>query len=207
MYDSRQIEIAAERLQKGNCIIYPTETLYALGCSALYPDATSRICKLKSRPVGKPLPVIIGNMQQLNALTEVSTYDFFHLIERFWPGPLSILVPGKGSLPAEIRDSSNMVCVRYSSSYIAQKLCISADLPLIASSANKEGDLPPVFFQDVNPHLSEQVDQVLTQERQGGKNIPSTIVKILDRYKLQVIRQGAISRTALEQSGYTLVFE
>jgi len=205
MLNSGQIEQAATRIQKGGCIIYPTETLYALGGNALNPEAAAKVCRLKSRPRGKPLPVIIGNIEQLFLLTEWNTREFYGLLDNFWPGPLSILVPGREELPLEIRDNRGMVCVRWSSSYISQQLCLRSAAPLIASSANRDGETPPLIPQDLDPGLKQQVDHVLTQERGDESSKPSTIVMILDRSRLKVIRQGAVSNKDLEQAGYILL--
>ncbi len=204
MLDSGQIEQAAAKIQKGGCIIYPTETLYALGGNALNPEAAAKVCRLKSRPRGKPLPVIIGNIEQLFLLTECNIQEFYGLLDNFWPGPLSILVPGKEELPLEIRDSGGMVCVRWSSSNISQQLCLCSAAPLIASSANRDGESPPLIPLDLDPGLKQQVDHVLTREEEDGTSMPSTIVRILDRSGLKVIRQGAVSNEDLEQAGYTL---
>lgn len=205
MPDFEQIEQAATSIRKGGCIIYPTETLYALGGSALNPGSTAAICRLKSRPSGKPLPVIIGNIEQLHMLTECDTQGFGGLLDRFWPGPLSILVQGKQDLPPEIMDSNGMVCVRWTSGSIARQLCVRSKIPLIASSANRDGQTPPVLARDLDPGLKKQVVHVLTREEEDGSSMPSTIVRILDRSSLKVIRQGAVSNEELEQAGYTLI--
>lgn len=204
MYNSREIQRAAASIQKGSCVIYPTETLYALGGSALDPACCSRVCRLKSRPRGKPLPVIVGRMEQISALTNWNTREFYKLCEKFWPGPLSVLVPAKEHLPLEIRDSTAMVCVRWTSSRVAGELCIQAQTPLIASSANWEGNKASVFSSDLNPELKEQVDYVLTDASECGGDLPSTIVKLLGDNKLELIRAGAVSVQLLEQAGYLL---
>lgn len=206
MYNSREIEQVAAGIQRGGCAIYPTETLYALGGNALDPAFCSRVCMLKNRSQGKPLPVVIGKIEQLSALTNWNSEEFYQLCEKFWPGPLSILVPAKKYLPLEIRDTNRMICVRWTSSPIAARLCVLTQTPLIASSANWEGDIAPVLPSDLNPKLKQQVDYLLTDASECGRNLPSTIVKILGDNRLEVIRSGAMSLQLLEQAGYILKY-
>lgn len=109
-----ELEFAAKALARGEAVIYPTETLYALGAVALDHRALERVIALKGREAGKPLPVIIAGLDQLPMIRARDDEAVRRLIRDFWPGPLSILVPARPELSPLIQDHTGTVAVRWS---------------------------------------------------------------------------------------------
>ena len=136
---------AAGLLADGGCVVYPTETFYALGAVVGNASALQRIIAIKGRPQSKPLPVVIGGPGQLAALVSTRFQEWegreaaLRLMERFWPGPLSIVVPGAEALSPLLMDPTGGVSVRLTPHPQARALCLLAGSPLCATSANASG--------------------------------------------------------------------
>ncbi|MDR2893133.1 MAG: L-threonylcarbamoyladenylate synthase [Deltaproteobacteria bacterium] len=204
---------AAEAVRRGGLLVYPTETYYAVGCSALDAAAIHRVFGAKRRGHGLPLPVIIGSLDQLSLVAGPLSPQAEELIrelaEKFWPGPLSILVPAGEAVPPELCAGTGRVAVRLSSHAEAAGLCLTAGCPLVSSSANISGRPPVVEPADLDPELTTAVDGGLYDPlpRPSG-GLPSTIVEIYqepsrsDRIGLRVLRAGAVSVADLRDQGF-----
>jgi len=189
------------------CLIYPTETYYALGAGAFYPEAASRIFALKAREEAKPLPLVLGSLDQLSLVTQDRSDELLLLAEKFWPGPLSVLVPAVASLPREVQDARGLTSVRVTPHPTAAKLCLDARVPLIATSANKSGCPPAVRPGDLDPELCRAVDLVLNEPPHPGGGPASTVVGMEPGMRLFVYRQGPVSDTALKEAGFEVVLK
>ncbi|EPR42414.1 Sua5/YciO/YrdC/YwlC family protein [Desulfovibrio sp. X2] len=199
------MEQAIETIRDGKCLIYPTETLYAIGASAFNAQAVEEIVRIKARPKTKPLPIIIGSMEQLAMVTGWFSKAFARLAEAFWPGPLSVLVPTGRKLPSLVRDPHGFTSVRLTAHPLARELCLRADTPLIATSANRSGRPGAGRPEDLDPELVAQVDHVLRGKPWPAGGLASTVVRCVGTRELQVLRDGAISKEQLEEAGFTLV--
>lgn len=191
-------------IRDGKCLIYPTETLYALGAGAFHVQAVEEVIRLKSRPADKPLPIIIGSMDQLGMVTGWFSKAFAKLTATFWPGPLSVLVPTGRKLPPQVRDSGGFTSVRLTAHPLARDLCLRAGTPLIATSANLTGQPAVGRPDEIDPGLAGAVACVLRDKPWPGGGMPSTVVRCLGTLDLDVLREGAVSRAALEAAGFTL---
>ena len=190
-------------LQQG-VVIYPTETLYALGCAPRSLSAIDRVLVLKGRPKGKPLPVIIGDMDQISQVcTQVRT-EVWDLAESLWPGPLSILLPGRRDLSKDLKDAGGWISVRWTPHPLARELCRQAGGPLVATSANLSGHQPAARPEDLDQDLVDQVDALLPGPPLPGGGLPSTVVRIRGRTSLEILRQGAISMPRLQTLGWKI---
>ncbi|WP_029894413.1 L-threonylcarbamoyladenylate synthase [Desulfohalovibrio reitneri] len=195
---------AVQAIRDGKLVIYPTETLYALGCSAFNAEGARRVIELKARPATKPLPIIIGHMDQLSMVTGWFSKAFAKLTREFWPGPLSILVPTGRRLPSEVRDPSGFTSLRLTAHPLAAKLCIQTGGPLISTSANISGGPAAARPSEIDPMLNESVAATLREKPWPGGGLPSTVVKCLGTDELAVIREGAVSLAKLRDAGFTL---
>lgn len=156
-----ELEFAAKALARGEAVIYPTETLYALGAVALNHRALERVIALKGREAGKPLPVIIAGLDQLPMICARDDEAVRRLIRDFWPGPLSILVPARPELSPLIQDHTGTVAVRWSPHPTAQALARACRAPLAATSANPSGGDPVSRPEDLDPALASAVAAIL----------------------------------------------
>lgn len=177
-------------LQAGLVVMYPTETFYALGTVCSNETAVRRIAVIKNRPLDKPFPLIAGSLEQVREFAELRGMAEL-LAKRFWPGPLSILLPCKKTFFPALCDVGGFIAVRVSSHPAARNLCLQTENLLVATSANFAGKMPACCLEDCDMDLFAMIDGYLAQEPfpSGGK--PSTLVRI-DGEQIVILREGAI---------------
>ncbi|GAB6058336.1 L-threonylcarbamoyladenylate synthase [Desulfonatronum parangueonense] len=198
------ISQAAESIARGGVIIYPTETLYALGASITSHQSVERITILKQRDRNKPLPVIIGALDQLEMITEQPGNEILRLARLFWPGPLSVLVPARSGLSSLLQDARGLVAVRWTSHPTAQALALECRSPLVSTSANPGGEPAAARPEDLDLTLVRSVDMVLDQPPYPAGGQPSTVVQILENGRLKIFRDGAVSVNRLQDAGWKI---
>jgi L-threonylcarbamoyladenylate synthase len=183
------IEKAVRVLQRKGVIIYPTETLYGLGANPLYPEAMKRIFAIKARDKAKPIPFLIKDQETLAYLVEEVTPLGRELMDRYWPGPLTLIFRAREGLPPALRGKTGTIGLRISSHPIARGIVEALDAPLTSTSANLsgaedflDGNLLAQFFGD-------QVDLIIDAGQVAGQG--STIVDLtIDPPR--IVRQGII---------------
>lgn len=182
--DAAVAELAANRL-----LIYPTETLYAIGGRALEPDAAAGVREAKGRPDGQPLPLIAADVEQARRLFEVWPDAAARLAARFWPGPLTLVLTADSEVPDEVIGGGDTVGVRVPGRELPRRLCRMAG-PLIATSANRSGQPPATSCADAVAAVGSWVALALDGGTCGGA--PSTIVD-LSGAAPRIVREGAIA--------------
>jgi L-threonylcarbamoyladenylate synthase len=210
----RELVLAAQAITRGELVVYPTETLYALGADIQSPDAVQRVFRAKGRPQDKPLPVLIGAPSQLIMVTNHRDELLDRLISNFWPGPLSILVPARAGLSPLLQDEHGFIAVRWTSHPTAQALAVQSSTPLTATSANTSGQPAASRPEHLDPKLTAALPQsnedgtnrnkglILQQPPYPAGGAPSTVVRILPDGCLKIFRLGAIGLEKLEQAGW-----
>jgi L-threonylcarbamoyladenylate synthase len=206
---SEGIDKAAAILKNGGLAVLPTETFYALSCNALDTRAVERVFAVKKRPPGKPLPLVIGEVEQLSLLTDSITDLHRKLIDTFWPGPLTIIFQGKPGLPSGARDAQGRVAVRLSSHPDLREICRKIDLPLTASSANSAGKAPVCDIAQLEQHIAASVGIIFPETKRPGGKKPSSIIApgLLygSKEELLLLREGAVTKEQLEAAGFSCV--
>lgn len=195
---------AVEVLQQGGVVIYPTETLYAVGCMIRSEPAVRRVAAFKGREEAKPFPVIIGSLEQLAQVAEEEPGKADRLLEVFWPGPLSVLLPARTDLPARLANPEGLVSLRWTPHSEARKLCLDCQSPLVATSANTSGKPAVAHSDELEPELVSQADWVLQGRCSDGSGLPSTVVRPLAWNRVALVREGAISVQRLHEAGFTV---
>lgn len=180
---------AAEVLRRGGIVAYPTETSYGLGALARDAAAVGRLAAAKGRTDGKPLPLLAGDRRQVDEVAELDAAAA-RLADAFWPGPLTLVLPARPGLPAEITAGTGTVGVRVSSSEVARALALAAGGALVSTSANPAGGAPALRPEDLDPELRARLDAVLDAGPAPG-GLPSTVVA-LDRGSARLVREGAV---------------
>lgn len=193
----RDLEATAAVLAGGGVALYPTETLYALGCAAHRAEACLRIAMLKGRPEAKPFPLIVADLDGLDAVAAEIPSDLQLLAERFWPGPLSVLVRTRDHLPVQVRDAQGFSSVRMSPHPTARALCRLAGPALVATSANKSGQPATADPGVLNQELLAGADAALLGHPWPSGGAPSTLVRLLGQGRIEVLRAGAVDIQAL----------
>lgn len=193
---SGSIFAAVTILRRGGLVAFPTETVYGLGADAANPTAVKKIFAAKGRPANHPLIVHIASAEQLSAWAQEIPDAAWALAERFWPGPLALVLPKRSEVPLEVTGGQPTVALRVPDNAIALELLNSFNGGIAAPSANKFNRISPTLAAHVQAELGELVDLVLD----GGAcriGLESSIVD-LSAEQPRLLRPGHISREALE---------
>ncbi len=194
---------ASAALQHGQIIAFPTETYFGVGGTALNAHVAAAVFRAKRRPDGFALPIIVDSGEILKLLAAAIPAPAKDLMARFWPGPLSILLPASRAVPPQLIGHTGCVAVRQSPHPVAQQLCRACQGALIASSANISGRPPALRAEDLDPELTVALAGVVDLPPLPTGSAPSTLVSILDNGALCILRPGAISREDLTQAGFS----
>lgn len=180
---------AARALRLGGVIAFPTETFYGLGAAALDAAAVDRLLALKGRPAGKPMLVLVDSVAMAEAVAEVGSAARA-LMERHWPGALTLVMPARPGLPPGITAGTATVGVRMSSHPVARGLVAALGAPVTAPSANPSGAEAPATVAEVLRHFDGGIDLVLDGGATPG-GPPSTVLDVtVDPPR--VLRAGAV---------------
>jgi L-threonylcarbamoyladenylate synthase len=193
----------ARHMREDGIGVYPTETFMALGCRAGSEMAVAGLYAAKRRPHRLPLPLVAADRAQVERIACILP-QAEKLMERFWPGPLSILLPSVGWAPDALCGGTGMVAVRIPAHAGARDLALAVGEPLVASSANISGAPPAGSVESVDPVLLERVPAVWDAPPRPAGRLPSTLARLLGGDAILVLRQGAVSTHALEQAGFVV---
>jgi L-threonylcarbamoyladenylate synthase len=155
------IEQAAEILRAGGTVAFPTETVYGLGANALDPAAVAKIFAAKQRPGWDPLIVHLANRDLLGSITIREPENARRLMDAFWPGPLTLLLPRNSAIPDAVTAGRPLVGVRVPSHPVAHALLLAAGIPIAAPSANSFGRISPTLATHVIEDLDGRIDAIL----------------------------------------------
>jgi len=177
-------------LRAGGVVAFPTETYYGLAVDPFNQAALARLFTLKGRSSDKPVLLIVGQPSQLASLVAEIPPPFPLLMEKFWPGPLTLVFPGAASLPRRLAGPDGSIGVRVSSHPVARQLVRAFGQPITATSANLSGRSPAVAASGVVAQLGPEVDTVLDGgETPGGQG--STLLGYQEG-KVCLLRAGVI---------------
>jgi len=195
--NEKNISTASHIIRGGGLVAFPTETVYGLGANGLNPTAVAKIFEAKNRPAFNPLILHIASKDSLEDIATVNNHRVYRLIQEFWPGPLTLVLPKKAKVPDIVTSGNNTVAVRMPDHKVALALIEKAGTPIAAPSANKFGQLSPTEAEHVINQLGESVDMILD----GGKckvGVESTIL-LVEEDKFTLLRPGGIPAEALEE--------
>lgn len=194
-FDGGRVEACAGILRGGGVGVVPTDTVYGIAALAADADAVSRVMELKRRAEGKPLPVLVATAWDANFLAEADSPAAVALIEAFWPGALTVVMPRRPGPELAFQEKAS-IGLRMPDSPFCLALIVAAGY-VVAPSANVAGERPPVRFEDVDASLLEAVDfAVDAGECPGG--VASTVVDITTG--LEVLREGAVPAEAIRDA-------
>lgn len=192
------IKKAGQILKDGGLVAFPTETVYGLGGNALDPRASMKIYAAKGRPSDNPLIVHIAELENLKEITTKIPEGARILAEKYWPGPLTMILPKADIVPKETTGGLDSVAVRFPSDVIAQELIRAAGGFVAAPSANTSGRPSPTLAQHVEEDLGDAIDMIL-DGGQVGIGLESTIVDFTEEIPV-VLRPGYISLEMLQET-------
>ena len=191
-----QVLEAAAALREGALVVYPTDTLYAIGCLALDREAVKRLRDAKGRETDKALPVIVADPAQARSLAAEWPATAERLAAAFWPGPLTLVLPALSTLPPALLGGASTIAVRVPASEVARDLARAAG-PLVSTSANLAGE-PPCVTADLAVATFPLATLVFDMGTLEGA--PSTIVDLNGIGEPRILREGRIDRLAIERT-------
>lgn len=198
-----KLEEVGKELKNGKLVVFPTETVYGLGANALLEEAVSGIFTAKGRASDNPLIAHISSLDMLDKLvTAVSSIEKL-LMDKFWPGPLTIVLPKKEEVPYNVTAGLETVGVRMPSNKIAQKLIEYAGIPVAAPSANISGKPSGTNIEDIKEELWGRVDYVI-DTGMTDIGVESTVVQVIDDC-INILRPGKVTAEDLRQVAKVLV--
>ncbi len=186
---SQNIRVASQIVSKGGVVVYPTDTVYGLGCDPFNVNAVKRVLRVKGDRK-KPLPILACSVVDLEKIARLSDVAR-KIAAKFWPGPLTVIVPKKPALPDIITADLDSVGVRVPKHDVAIQLIRLSDGLLVGTSANKTGQKPACTASEALEQLGEEVDVVLD----GGKALlgePSTVADLTTE-EPKILRQGPVA--------------
>ena len=185
---------AVQCLKSGGIIAIPTDTVYGLAADPFNPDAVQRLYTVKGRPDGKPIPLVLSSVTDIQRVAQNLPGFFFHLTDRYWPGGLTIVVEAKDLLPV-LTAGGNTVGVRIPDNPLLLQILRAFGGPAAITSANLSGEPPATSPEEIGKELASRIDMVVD----GGKTpgpIPSTVYDISVSPPL-IRRHGVISEETL----------
>ncbi|MBS1969416.1 MAG: threonylcarbamoyl-AMP synthase [Bdellovibrionales bacterium] len=203
-----EIQKAVELLAKGQVVGMPTETVYGLAARIDLPAGIEAIFKTKERPFFDPLIVHVSDLKQVTEITSSFSPLARALAEKFWPGPLTMILPKSAKVNPMITSGLDSVGVRMPAHPVAQELIRTVGVPLAAPSANKFGKTSPTSASHVRQEFQKENVFVL----EGGESeigIESTVLLVKDDGKLSILRKGHVLKSDIEEYLHTkgLAFE
>lgn len=188
---------AAEVIVSGGLVAFPTETVYGLGADGLNPIAVAKIFEVKQRPSFNPLILHIAKIEQLEKVAKINNPSISKLIEKFWPGPLTLVLPKLDIVPDIVTAGNPTVAVRMPDHPVALELIDKAGVPIAAPSANVFSQLSPTCAEHVVKQLNNKVDVILD----GGScpvGVESTILYVKEN-EVSVLRHGGLAIEDIEK--------
>jgi L-threonylcarbamoyladenylate synthase len=197
MSERTELVRAAALIRAGELVVFPTETVYGLGANALDPAAVDKIYAAKGRPSTSPLIVHVDSIEMARGLALEWPPNAELLARRFWPGPLTLVLPKQPHVPDRLTAGLPTVGIRVPANEIALALIREAGVPIAAPSANRFSELSPTTAQHVRDTIGEHVAMVLD----GGATtigIESTVLSLAGPDAV-LLRPGMIARTEIEE--------
>lgn len=194
--NKQQVALGAKYLQQGRLVAFPTETVYGLGANALNAAAVNRIFLAKGRPADNPLIVHIADYATLPEVVGYVPEPAERLMQAFWPGPLSIVLPKHEQIPAVVTAGLDTVAVRWPNHPVAEALIRLSGLPLAAPSANRSGRPSPTLAEHVSRDLGDKVDLVIDAGL-AAIGLESTVIDLSGAEPV-LLRPGAVTVEDLE---------
>jgi L-threonylcarbamoyladenylate synthase len=191
-----KIKFAAEIIKRGGLVAFPTETVYGLGADALNPEAIRKVFYAKGRPSDNPLIVHIANIKDIDSLAKRVKKTAITLMQKFWPGPLTVVLNKRRKVPDIVTAGGDTVAVRMPDNKIALALISASGVPIVAPSANLSGRPSPTRPRDVIADMMGRVDLIID----GGQTeigIESTVID-MTTLPPQILRPGIITVEEIE---------
>lgn len=187
----------AQIIKKGGIVIFPTETVYGIGTNGLDENAIQKLYEVKQRPLNKPISLLVNNIEMVEKIAKNITEVEYKLMEKFFPGPLTIILEKRDIVPDILTSNTNTIGIRMPSGEIAKKLIEFAGVPIATSSSNISGKPSGTNITDIKKDFEGKADCFI-DNGESELGIPSTVIRIIDNIP-HILRQGAISEEEIRK--------
>ena len=190
--DLDKIKEISEIIKSGGIVVFPTETVYGIGTNGLNKESISRLYEVKQRPTNKPISLLVSGIDMVDMVARDITDMEYKLMDKFFPGPLTIILKKKKIIPDNLTNNTDTVAIRMPDNIIAKKLIEYAKVPIATPSANISGKPSGTDINYIMENFKDKVDYYID----GGQSklgIGSTIVKVENGYPL-ILREESISK-------------
>ncbi|PKV76377.1 L-threonylcarbamoyladenylate synthase [Pontibacter ramchanderi] len=185
----KQVQAAEEELLVGNVILYPTDTVWGIGCDAENAEAVKKIYKIKEREESKSMIVLMSNVEMLRRYIESVPEDFEKLVES-QERPTTFVLSGAQNLPKELIAEDGSIGIRIANDEFCHRLMQQIGRPLVSTSANVSGEPSPRTFAEISDTIKERVDYVVQwRQEEEVESRPSCIIRIDEKGKQTIIRE------------------
>ncbi len=181
---------AAEVYKSGGIIAYPAESFYGLGVDPYNEAAVEKLFEVKGRPADKPIPLIASDMKMVEEVASDLSPLARKVMERHWPGPLTIIIKAKEGLPKRLTAGTNMVAIRIPGAETARRLVEAIGAPLTTTSANPSNMMPATTAKMVQGYLGDRLNLIIDGGSLPG-GLPTTIID-LTRGEPILVRKGLL---------------
>ena len=189
------IKRVGDAIRRGELVAFPTETVYGLGADVFNKQAVARVYEAKGRPADNPLPIQITSKDEALKLAADVPDVARRLMERFFPGPLTLVLRASPDIPDEVTAGTGKIGIRMPDHPVALALIRSAGTPIVAPSANVTGEPPPTSAEEVFAYLGGRIELILDAGPTPLK-IASTVVDVTE-VPPKILRHGSISEETL----------
>ncbi len=180
---------AVETLSKGGVIIYPTDTIWGLGCDATNEKAANKIYKMKLRHQSKSMIVLVDSIDKLSKYLKCVPQIAISLMEQI-STPLTIIYPKAKNLAKNVISSDGSIAIRIVNDVFCKELCFKFGKPIVSTSVNVSGFGSPILYREIDNKLIEQADYVVEYGRDSVNQIkPSTIIKFKNNWEYDIVRE------------------
>jgi len=192
------IRRAAALIKQSGVVIYPTETVYGMGCAPQIPEAARKVCLIKGR-ADKPLPLICSDIEEAKRIVEFNP-TAERLAERFWPGPLAIVLPAKVEYSIWVTHGAKTLAVRVPGHEVSRDLARLSGGVIVSTSANRADEPPTTTAIEAAERVGEGVDLILDGGRSPG-GVPSTIIDLSGEHAW-ILRKGPVTSDQIKRVLY-----
>jgi L-threonylcarbamoyladenylate synthase len=191
------LEYAVRLILEGEVLALPTDTFYCLAADPFNLKAVSEVYRIKRRPAGRPLPILVASLDQAADLTENPPALFFKLAEKFWPGQLMLVVAASRQIPLKVTGNTGKVGLRWPQAPLAVALIAAAARPLIGTSANLTSYPACASAQEVEDQMGHAVPLILDGGATKG-DLASTVVELAGEGG-RILRPGPVTESQLKE--------